>query len=780
MLQICTACAVLGIALVSAFPSLTGSMLLATVVASVVCLGLRSRFPRRRIDPLLCVLLGMLCAEIQGLQLLRAQLPAELEQVPLTIHGTVIGLPESMRRQGVQSSRFEFRVDTVQCGRDGENCARGLGLLRLTWREAPSLLPGQRWQLQVRLKRPRGYMNPGGFDYQTWLVARGFGATGYVVDGSGNRLLAVDRGSLAYWRGQLATVLDGQLQHLEQAPLLKALLIADKRDLKRRQWQRFQRHGVIHLLVISGLHIGLVASLVFALSRLLALLTPWRYRATELAALAAVCAALLYCLAAGATLPTRRAVIATAVVMACIAWRREGWARLALPLSLLACLLTQPLAIVSPSFWLSFAAVALLIIGLSGRIGPSGFFRLLLKSQWVIALGMTPVMLATLGQISWVAPLVNLLAVPLFSLVVVPSALTGLVMLPVMPLVSALCWQLCEFCLNALLAFLLRLEQALPLIYSHLPQLPLPVLASLAVAAVILVAPRGFPGKPMAAVTLIGMLLYQPPPPPPGDLSLTVLDVGQGLSVVVQTHAKTLVYDLGPRYELDEGEFFSTAQAVVLPFLRSRGIAAVDTLVLSHADNDHAGGWQTFLADMPVARVLVGEPIPQLPASRCSRDEHWEWSGVQFRFLQVGPVDDGLDRESPAFQTSNNLSCVLQIEVAGQRILLPGDIETEIEWELVRDWAEQLAATVLVAPHHGSRSSSSWALVKHVRPRHVVFSAGYRNAFNHPSAVVQQRYQRIGSVLHNTSEHGAVEFRFSRGRMLSPTHYRPLRRRFWL
>lgn len=779
-----------GIAAVSLLPALYPAMLPATLVSALLLLALRRWAGCRRLSLLVALLLGAGWSIAYGLSLLRSQLPDTLEQVPLTVVGTIADLPVAGTRYGEPLVRFEFIVESVHCAGRQPDCAPHLRRLRLSWSGPPAIEPGQRWQLSVTARRPHGLMNPGGFDYQTWLQRRGVGGVGQVSGDADNRLLGVAYARLDYWRGRLAQRLDRQLQDYRHSAVLKALLIADKRAISDKQWQLFRRYGLVHLMVISGLHIGLVGGLVFALARWLLLLTPVRHRAMPLAALLSLLAALLYCLAAGASLPTQRALITLALVMVGLWRRRQGWARDALLQALLACLLLDPLAVVSASFWLSFGAVLVLAIGLSGQLGATPRWRRALRGQWVMC-GLAPVLAAAIGEFSLLAPLVNLVAIPVFSLLVVPLALLGLVLLP-LPDAAHACWWLADQVLQGIVQALQWIGNWLPVDVWRVPQLPLLLLLSTALGALLCIAPRGFPLRYLGWLLLLPLLCYRPPPPPVGGLNLTVLDVGQGLSVVVQSAGHVLVYDVGARYEQGNQRYFSMAEAALIPFLRSRGIARIDTLVLSHGDNDHAGGRHELLATIPVDRVLVGEPLAGLRAASCHTAGGWEWDGIRFRFLPVEqlnpPNHSSAAHSSPGAsipelynaKKGNSRSCVLQIEVGGQAILLPGDIGAAQEQSLARSYPDQLAASLLIASHHGSQSSSSWAFIKQVRPRHVVFSSGYHNPFGHPHPQVVERFRQLRSELYNTSASGALEFRWRDGKLLSPTHYRRIKRRYWL
>ena len=757
-----------GIGLASLMPRLQPSFLITTLVAAVLCAAACWRWRRRGLRVLLCLLLGAGWSMAYGLWILDHLLPSALEQQSLRVVGRVRGLPQLESGEGQSLLRFELAVDRADCSPRCDRFPRGLSL---SWRDAPQLLPGQRWQLDVKLRRPHGLMNPGGFDYQTWLTENGIGGVGHVLARGENHLLGRDNLSADYWRWQVARYLDSRLQGLASAPLLKALLIADRRDIPQRQWQLFRRHGIIHLMVISGLHIGLVSGLVFAVVRLCILAAGVTACPDRVAAVAAVLAALLYCLAAGASLPTRRALVMVVTFMVMLILRREPVSSGGLLLALLLCLVGDPLAVCSASFWLSFAAVFVLMAGLTGRIHAPARLRTVLRSQWLVFAGMIPVLALSFGQLALDSPLVNLAAIPLFSLAVVPMDLLALLLSRPLPVFARQMWSWADTLLGWLLQWLHTLDRALPQALVPLPSVPAPLAVLAVMGSLLLIAPRGMPLRYLGAPLLLALFCYRPPAPAEGELNLDVLDVGQGLSVVIETAEHVLVYDVGARFQLDKRHYFSMAEAALVPFLRSRGIDRVDTLVLSHGDNDHAGGWPELLDALPVSRVYAGEPIPRLPSSDCHRQRAWRWDGVDFRFLSV-PL--------PANAPANNHSCVLQVSAGGYRFLLPGDIEEPVEKALVRHFHGELASAVLVAPHHGSDSSSSWALLKAVEPQQVVFSAGYRNRFGHPHRQVLRRYRVFNTSQHNTSVDGEVEFRLRANKLLTPTHYRDRVQHYWL
>jgi competence protein ComEC len=254
-----------------------------------------------------------------------------------------------------------------------------------------------------------------------------------------------------------------------------------------------------------------------------------------------------------------------------------------------------------------------------------------------------------------------------------------------------------------------------------------------------------------------------------GEVSVAMLDVGQGLAVVVRTRSHTLVYDTGPRFSTQ----FDTGSAVIAPYLRYSGVPFIDRLVVSHGDNDHIGGAESLIREIPVHQITTSVPARLAGYSqivhKCWSGQRWDWDGVHFEMLS--PPESRTIR-------GNNGSCVLHIEGRYGSVLLPGDIEREQEAWLIEQYGKGLAAQLLVAPHHGSRTSSSMDFVQSIRPRLTLFPVGYLNRYHHPDDRVVQRYQETGSDILLTPATGAVRVTFTKsGRSVHV--WREENRRFW-
>ncbi len=675
---------------------------------------------------------GFLWAAFVAGRLLLPGLDPGLEGRDLAVAGCIVGLP----RPGTYGTRFRFSVEHARAGVPAR--------LRLSWYErGRRVRAGDCWRLTVRLKRPHGFMNPGGFDYEGWLFRHGIGATGYVRPRPAPVRIG-PRWTIDGVRQRLAARIDVALGSDPFAGVVRALALGDRRAITPAQRDILNATGTAHLVAISGLHLGLVAGFAF-----LAVGTLWRlsgaarwWPAPRAGAVAALAAAGLYALLAGGSLPTRRALIMLAVGLSGILRGRVTRPLRALCAALLAVLVLEPTAVLAPAFWLSFGAVAVILYAAGGGHARRGW-RAWTGIQWRVALGLLPVSLVWFQQAGATAPLMNLLAVPWIGLVAVPLILAGTTALAFgLPVgAEALRWGAEAV---GLLWPLLRWGAGLPGALWVQAAPPAWTWAPALIGVALLLAPRGVPGRWLGGLYLAPMLVWSPSPPPAGALRLTLLDVGQGLAAVVRTRRHVLVYDTGPRF----GPGFDAGQAVLVPYLRSRGIRRVDRLIVSHGDNDHIGGAASLLSRYPAAVVLSSVPQRVRAQARpCRRGQHWNWDGVEFRMLHPGAAG--------AFH-GNDASCVLRVTGRGGAVLLTGDIEAPAERRLAADMGAALRARVLVVPHHGSRSSSTPAFVAAVHPRLALIPVGYRNRFRLPSACVRARYRAAGARVLDTAAEGAV------------------------
>jgi competence protein ComEC len=500
--------------------------------------------------------------------------------------------------------------------------------------------------------------------------------------------------------------------------------------------------------------------------------------ARKAAALTGLAAALSYALLAGFAIPAQRTVYMLAVVALAL-WRGQFTSATSVLIwALLTVVLLDPWAVLAPGFWLSFGAIGLILLISTGRIGKTKWLTEWIRVQWAITLGLIPLLLAMFQQVSLVSPLANAIAIPLVSLVVVPLTLLGA--LPALEFFLLLAHAVLNGCMQ-ILEWLGDMPQAVWI--QHAPP-PWTVVAGLAGVVWMLLPGRfgwglglvaGFPSRWLGMVALLPIFFVLPARPALGELWLTVLDVGQGLAVVARTQNHTLLYDTGPGFnsEADSGS------RIITPFLRAEGIQHLDAMIVTHSDSDHSGGALSVLEAVPVKRLVssldAGHPI-QLAAKekeRCMEGQSWVWDNVRFDILHPYGQSYGKPGVKP-----NGLSCVLKITTAYGSVLLPADIEKKTEYELLENHSTTLGSTVLLAPHHGSRTSSTEEFVRQVNPRLVIFSVGYRNRFGHPEAEVLERYRTLGSMLLRSDTDGAALLRFA-GNGITMESSRVLRRRYW-
>ncbi len=708
--------------------------------------------------------LGYCWAAWQAGDKLAVVLPADLQGQDIQIRGSVESLPEQLGRG---ETRFYFEINAYRLTQDWQPLQLPV---RLHWyRGALPMRPGEQWQLRVRLKQPHGFANPGGFDYERWLFSQGIRATGYVKKSAANQRTASASGHrIDRLRLRLAKYLDSLERPGESIALLRALTLGDRSGMSKSQWQVLQVTGTSHLLAISGLHVGLVAALVFAFSRRVWAWSGAAYwwPSPRFAALAAMLAALAYALLAGFQVPAQRALIMIWVWMLAIIFngRANPWQTLGTALWLI--LLLDPLAGLSAGFWLSFGAVTLIFYLGSNRHGQSGRIKQTFMLQAGLVAGLTPLLWLWFQQASWLALPANLIAIPWVGTLVVPLLLLGVALLPGLPELSNFLFLVASWLLDILWVGLEILADMPGMLWPSPTGSGLWLLVCTG-GLLVLLLPRAFRAAPLAVILAMPALLHAPDRPGEGDLWVSLLDVGQGLSVVLETQQHLLVYDTGPAFRSG----YDTGSGVVAPFLRTRGFRHIDRLIVSHGDNDHRGGVVSLLQQLPAASIHSGDPaaLKIKDATQCMAGQHWQWDQVHFKYLAPLQVTTG-----------NNGSCVLQVTaVDGRSILLTGDIEKQVERALLGRADINLAADVLIAPHHGSLSSSTSAFVERVHPAIVLFAVGYRNRFGFPKQDVTERYQRIGTYLMNTADQGAISIRFETGKSLKADSWRIDGRRFW-
>jgi len=744
---------------------------------------------------------GLIWAALWGDGMKGRQLPLALDKTDYTVVGVVSGVPQvdALRTRFVLDIESLKALSELGAGSEPPNLQR----LMLSWYGGRAVRPGERWQLTVRLRTPRGFANPGGFDYAGWLFHRQISATGYIrAKGLNKKLEQSGQYAIDQFRWAVLEKIETLDFSAASKGLLAALTIGDKQNLDSETWMHMRLTGTVHLVVVSGLHIGMVAGLGLLLGSLLgrclgALGAPVSRQ--QVAVLFGGGLALTYALLAGFSLSTQRALIMLGVFLLATLLQRKPRPELALLWALVLIAASDPLAALSSGFWLSFVAVATFLLWFVPR--PRGrYLRDLCSAQLIIFLPLAGLLSFFQGEISLLSPLVNLLAIPWLSIAVVPLALLGMLLLPLSPAAAADVWKVAAWQLEAFDDVTTWLSTYADYFVWSLPA-GQEVVLSLAImlAGVLMLMPRGLGLRTMALVLLLAValsgqsflnrhMIEQDELSDQNGLTLAVLDVGQGLSVVASIGGRAVVYDTGPKYS----ESFNAGSGIIAPYLRSQGVSVIDGLMLSHGDADHVGGTRGLLEHFSPARVLAGQPL-QLPVPSlelCTNGQRfldnpvsrsaWKRAGVDFEILYPRKRE-GPGAFFPALNklSDNDSSCVLLIHYRGKTILLPGDISVEVEAQLLAQGVLPQQIDVLIAPHHGSRTSSSQAFVDQLSPAHVVYAAGFNHHFGHPAKAVVERYKNAGAQAWVTGESGAIIFKWDKKANLKVVPWRDRARRYW-
>ena len=731
------ACFVIGIGgihLSSTLPSLAWLVVM-TAVAFVAWRAAVWWRPHRAIWLLAAALLlaGFCYAGLRAHWRMAGKLDAALENRVILTEGYVTGLPHA--------SAYGMNFDFVSTRVLSDN-ARLPHRLSVQWYgEHPEIVPGSRWQLALKLKRPHGQQNPGGYDMEGWLWQHAIGGTASVKVGSPLTGVAWQAG-IDRLRARVAARIRQVLAGSDYAGVIVATAIGDRNGISKEQWARYAASGTSHLLVISGLHITMLAGLASALTGLMVRqIRPWARRASvpRMRLYAALTTAIAYSVLAGLGVPTQRAVIMLASAMFCLLRARPMARSLIWAIALCAVLLWDPFAIGAAGFWLSFLAVGSLLWLGSNRIAPLRGWRFWGRTELAATLGTLPIIVCVFGSLPLVSPLANAVAIPLVSLLVTPLTLIGLA-------------EPSGYALHAAERVFAITDWLITLAVDWCPApllTPPPLWAALPglTGVLVLLLPRGMPGKALGLFMLLPLCVVKPSRVAEGQFNAMVIDVGQGLAVLVQTRQHSLLFDTGQPGQADRA---------VLPALRSLGIKRLDTLVVSHKDSDHAGSAEALLRNITIDMLRSSLPAGHMARTLarrhtpCMAGQSWDWDGVNFTLLWP---------DDPAGLADENArSCVLQISAGGAgqtRLLLTADVGKEQEAQMLQhNWLAQ--QHVVIAGHHGSNTSSSTDFVQATAPQWVVYSAGYLNRFNHPRPEIVARYAAAGAATLRTDHDGAV------------------------
>ena len=758
--------------------------------------------------------LALSCVNARALWQAQQRLNPLLEGQEILLLGVIASLPQqtdiSVRFRFQVISAFEVNqtssvlvpqwIDFVWYDRESAELMKGS-----RWAD---LKAGDTWQFSVRLKAPHGTLNPGGFDEALWRWEQGVMATGAVIT---SKRAAVPQKIKSSWLYPIAQarqyvlseierkLLQGDAQSRSLAGVISALVMGDQAAIQAADWDLFRATGVAHLMSISGLHITLFAWVMAAAIRGI-----WRmsalcgsrlclhWPAPHVALLAGTLMATLYALFSGWGLPSQRTVIMLWVVCLLRLMGARWPIFWGLGLALWVVVALDPWAMLQPGFWLSFAAVGVLMLneqvqsadrtkleegGTAMMIKMVGqafqTLRTLLREQWVVTVALTPLVVLFFGQLSWVGLLANLVAIPWVTWLVTPLAILGVFASPL--------WVVASWALQPLMA-LLTWMASLPGSVWLLPPPPL-VLAVMAMGGGLLLLQQWpWALRSWGVLFILPIFLWQVPRPAPGQFDLWFADVGQGNAVLIRTTHHALLYDAGPLYS----ETSDAGQRILVPLLHRLGVK-LDRVMLSHRDADHTGGALAVLRAHPQADLWSsleeGHPLSTLrPVHACMAGQKWEWDGVQFELLHP------LFSDYAKLAGSNALSCVLRVDASQQAsskmsherqqasALLVGDIEAAQELAMLQRLALQPVGVLLV-PHHGSQTSSTSGFIEALKPHWAVVQAGYLNRYGHPSPQVIQRYESQGVPLMASSECGAAYWQSTQPQQLSCE--REVRRRYW-
>ena len=778
----------------AALPALQTALVLAPSLL-ILYATTRFAFPARKIAIFLfAALFGFFWAATFATNRLSDELPKDWEQKSIDLIGVVASLPEVTER----GERFQFDVEKVLTKgvRVPEHIS--LNYYREVESEKPENAPshtnyfhaGERWQFTVRLKRPHTTYNPHGFDFEAWALTENIRATGTVRNKSGykklNDFVWRPRYLIEQAREKIGNRITQALVNKPYAGVIRALVVGDDSQISQADWNVYLRTGVNHLMSISGLHITMLASLAFAIAAFvwrrfpaLVMRMPTRKAATIFGLVVAV----LYALLAGMSVPTQRTLYMLITFALALLFGRNLAISRALVIALMVVVLLDPWAVIAPGFWLSFSAVALIAYVSVGRLAAQHWINEAVNTQWAITLGLLPLLIVMFGQVSIVSPLANAFAIPVISLLVVPSAILGsLLSLDFILHASHFVLTICMQGLNWFASMpMATWQQAAPPVWALIP-------AILGVCWLLL--PRGFPQRRLGVVLLLPLFFVSLPKLAEGEMQATILDVGQGLAVVVKTKNHTLLYDAGPRYSAQS----DAGSRIVIPFLRSEGVKKLDGFVISHNDVDHSGGAASVLAQVPVAWLASSFDLSETGKSskqmKCFAGQHWRWDEVDFEVLYPN-----LDSYEDDNLTDNNRSCVVKVRSQFGSLLVTGDIEKEAESALLQaaihestghaasDGADlnenMLKSDVLIVPHHGSKTSSTPEFLAAVAAKHAIFTVGYLNRFKHPKPLIVKHYEESGALIHRSDYHGALQIDFARNNAIEIKAWRQSRPKYW-
>jgi len=698
-------------------------------------------------------LLGFAWMGVFSAYVLESRVADEFLYKPINIYGEITSLVEAddKRSKFIFTSKKPFESK-----------------LKLSWyaKNTPKLKTGDFYNLVVKLKQNNSFQNSGGFDFEKYLFYEQIDATGYVRNSPDNKF--INHNSDLSINSVRTTIRDSLLPLFNKfsfGGVLNALIIGDRSLIDKNNWELFTQTNTTHLSVISGLHIGLISGFVFLFAGFI-----WRRCSSCIAKVPyqiigsyfGLASAIIYALIAGLSIPTQRALIMASVVFISLILRRNHSSWQLYGIALIAVLIFNPLSIFSIGFWLSFYVVAVIIYALDRCKGKHWAYQLL-YIQLLISIATLPLIAWFFASGSVLSPIANLIAIPVFSFITTPLALIGAIFHAFgFESLSYLSLLIANEALEAL-SYVLKFISSVSFNtwnYGHNSNLELILLI---IAVFLLLIPKDLKLRIVALVLIISVFLNNPNKINNNEFLVTTLDVGQGLAIVVKTKDHALLFDTGASYPSG----FNLGNAVVIPYLRSQHINQLDKVIISHGDNDHIGGFKSINDALTINEIITSVP-DKIPSSiSCNTAQNWSWNDVYFEILH--PKDKF---------TGNNASCVIKVSNNKHSVLLSADIEKKAENHLIATIRDKLSSSVLIVPHHGSKTSSTIDFLQAVNPKHAIVSAGFKNRFNHPASKVVKRYNNLNINLLNTSCSGQIDIYI--GNKIRINEYRQDNARYYL
>jgi competence protein ComEC len=688
-------------------------------------------------------------------------------------------------------SRFNFIVEELNQKKLKEKIN-----VRLRWdhksfskknvRHTEQVKQGQQWQFKVRIKPAHGFANVGGFNYQRWLRQKNLHATGYVKPSEENKLIQAQSSYRQNLYVQLNKVLNSLSTKSDMHHFIFALTFGERGKITVEQWDVLQATGTQHLMAISGLHLGLIASGAFGLMVLCFRFIPYNLLLTERGKLWLVnknsrivafifCSlvALFYAYLAGFSLPTLRALIMMQIFIGSkiigVKLSVTRW----LLLSIVCIIILSPFSIFSVSFWLSVYAVTLILLIIwrcRKLIASSGNSQLEKVKAWLhsliivqlgLSLFMLPVAAILNHQLPLSALLANIIAVPWMSFTAIPLCLLSVVVMPFSESLSTFFLNLSLASLDLIWQWLSYLsnQKWLFIEVSHETLIIILTMSGFIFISYFLALPKKFISIALAFIFLF-TYFYHNNQNENHNWQVNVLDVGQGLAVVIERNGRSILYDTGASYPSG----FNLAESVIFPYFQYKGIKAIDHLILSHADNDHVGGLSFIDSQVNLKKIIVNHAKYNesskiskqhsfFERGSCKQGDDFIWQGLTFSVLWPVVIQD----------KENDNSCVINISDGTYNVLLTGDISRKVEklLTITPEIAKKLKADVIIAPHHGSKTSSSTRFIKAVSPDAVVFSAGFLNRWHMPNKAVLKRYEQFNVTSYSTAEQGMIQIKIA-------------------